>query len=492
MRHFIPNTLGGQLLILLVAIVLVLQGVSLYAWSLQLQGAQITIARDVTPNVFRLLPAKLLSLPSDLRADVLRAMSTPSRVLLLEDRPAVRPGDKQDPERAAELLALLRRIDSPVDAVEVGERAIFLPGGPPGPGMRSGPLPLSGISGDSLVPVRDRFLLGDSLPVWVRQENGSTELTDEDRIPSTAFLFGARLVGDGRWLNVYSMIPPYHPGAILLPAIASAIGAIVLAGFATLIGWRLMRPFRTIAQTADGLGRGERVDPVPLAGTHDVREIILAFNRMSERVNRAIDHQAALLGSVAHDLKGPLAAIRYFSRAVEPVASREKIESRLDQADVLVSSVMAFTRSTLHDGEKERVDLSALVGDLIIDYRDQGHAIAVDLAPGVEIECRVNPVERAVRNLIDNALKYGALPHVRVERDETMAIIEVDDEGPGLPAETLEQIFEPFHRVDNGRETEGHGLGLAIVKSIVVDHGGTVVAAGRPEGGLRFTIKLPL
>ena len=343
-----------------------------------------------------------------------------------------------------------------------------------------------------LVPVRDGFLLGDSLPRWVKQENGSTELTDEDRIPSTAFLFGARLAGDGRWLNVYSKIPPYHPGAILLPVIASGIGAIMLAGFAILIGWRLMRPFRTIARTADGLGRGDRVDPVPLAGTRDVREIILAFNRMSERVNQSIDHQAALLGSVAHDLKGPLAAIRYFSRGVEPVESREKIESRLDQADMLVSSVMAFTRSTLRDGEKERVDLSALVSDLIIDYRDQGHAIAVDLTPGVVIECRVNPIERAVRNVIDNALKYGARPHVRVERNETMAIIEVDDEGPGLPAETLELIFEPFHRVDNGRETEGHGLGLAIVKSIVLDHGGTVVAENRPEGGLRFTIKLPL
>ena len=79
MRHFIPKTLGGQLLILLVAIVLVLQGVSLYAWSLQLQGTQITIARDLAPNVFRLLPAKLLSLPFDVRADVWRSMSTPGR-----------------------------------------------------------------------------------------------------------------------------------------------------------------------------------------------------------------------------------------------------------------------------------------------------------------------------------------------------------------------------------------------------------------------------
>jgi signal transduction histidine kinase len=108
--------------------------------------------------------------------------------------------------------------------------------------------------------------------------------------------------------------------------------------------------------------------------------------------------------------------------------------------------------------------------------------------------CQPAALKRAVRNLLDNAIKYGKTGTVNIRRTSQAVQINIDDEGPGIPQEELTRVLEPFYRLDESRsrDTGGVGLGLAIAQSIVQAHGGTLTLSNRPEGGLRATIVLPL
>jgi signal transduction histidine kinase len=108
--------------------------------------------------------------------------------------------------------------------------------------------------------------------------------------------------------------------------------------------------------------------------------------------------------------------------------------------------------------------------------------------------CRTNEVRRALRNLLENALRYGKRARVSVASDRQNALIRVDDDGPGIPPAELERVFEPFARLETSRSatTGGYGLGLSIARWIARGHGGDIVLANRQGGGLRATLTLPL
>ncbi len=124
---------------------------------------------------------------------------------------------------------------------------------------------------------------------------------------------------------------------------------------------------------------------------------------------------------------------------------------------------------------------------------DAGLPVTMKPAAPMVCDCRPGALRRALRNLLDNAIKYGKTAHVRIRGTPAAIEIEVDDEGPGIPAEDLKRVLEPFYRVEDSRnrETGGVGLGLAIARSIVEAHGGALTLTNRPEGGLRATVALP-
>ena len=135
---------------------------------------------------------------------------------------------------------------------------------------------------------------------------------------------------------------------------------------------------------------------------------------------------------------------------------------------------------------------------MVGDFADQGLDVTLtgpEQASGpLPLRCRKLALTRAIRNLVDNALRYGSRARLSVEQQGGSASVTVDDDGPGLPEAMLERVFEPFFRLEASRspETGGSGLGLAIARSIVRAHGGDVTLANRPGGGLRALVHLPL
>ena len=146
-------------------------------------------------------------------------------------------------------------------------------------------------------------------------------------------------------------------------------------------------------------------------------------------------------------------------------------------------------------GEAARpVDVATLADSLCVDMAEMGADVSYRGEAALICTCRAAEVRRAVRNLIENAVRYGKLARVSTEARDGLGTIHVDDEGPGIPAADMERVFEPFARLDESRskETGGYGLGLSIARLIARGHGGDVTLENRASGGLRATLTLPL
>jgi len=161
---------------------------------------------------------------------------------------------------------------------------------------------------------------------------------------------------------------------------------------------------------------------------------------------------------------------------------------------VIAEATLAFTRAEATTEATEAIDLHNLLGEVAEAFCLAGADVVVVPFPSLTYACRPVALKRALRNLIENAVRYGGKARVSAVTHQDAVTIAVEDEGPGLPPEQIEEAFQPFVRLEPSRSTEtgGIGLGLAIARSIVRAHGGSLILVNRPEGGLRAEIRLPL
>ena len=300
-------------------------------------------------------------------------------------------------------------------------------------------------------------------------------------------------LADGHWLNVAVGPPPGAPWGwtFVLTFLLSALGIAVVA---VLTGRRIASPMRSLAAAAGRFGRGEAVSDLPETGPVEIRETVRAFNRMRGRLDRYVRDRTAMLAAVSHDLRTPITSLRLHAEFVEDGETRAKIVAALDEMQRMAEDALAFIREDMRREETLTVDLHALLDSVAADLSELGHDIAVADSGRVVVACRPVALRRALRNLLENAAAYGALATARIDRDGSGVRVVIEDEGPGIPEDDLERVFEPFVRLEasRSRDTGGSGLGLAIARSIVRGHGGDVHLENRAEGGLRATAALPV
>jgi signal transduction histidine kinase len=207
-----------------------------------------------------------------------------------------------------------------------------------------------------------------------------------------------------------------------------------------------------------------------------------------------IAEHTRMLAALGHDLRSPLTAMRVRVEMVDDDETRERLIATLDEMQEMVEATLAFARGVASSEATETVDPAKFLRALIDDIAETGGTVTLDATPGSALRLRPHALRRALRNVIDNALRYGGRAAVRLERVGGTARITVSDDGPGIPEADLERVFEPFVRLETSRsrETGGSGLGLAIARTIIHAHGGDIRLANRPEGGLTATIDLPI
>ena len=301
--------------------------------------------------------------------------------------------------------------------------------------------------------------------------------------------------GDEGWANVLvsgglNSGPPIEPFIFVL-----SLSLLAVAIAATFAARWIYKPLNQLAEASAALGRGEKHSPLPVYGPRDLRKVMQAFNGMATRMETTLEAQKDVLVAIGHDLRTPLTALRIRAAMIEDEAERDKMERALDQMQSLTNAaLLAGTQADRADA-REVFELGALLQSLCDDLTDLGLPVACEDAAGQFLVLGwPDDLTRALRNIIENAVRYGGTARVRVSGDGETCRIEVDDDGPGIAEGDREVVFEPLVRLEKSRnsETGGHGLGLHISRNIVVAHGGQIRLENRSEGGLRALVSLPL
>ncbi|MFN3522841.1 MAG: ATP-binding protein [Phenylobacterium sp.] len=271
------------------------------------------------------------------------------------------------------------------------------------------------------------------------------------------------------------------------------LSALAMAPVAYLFSRRLSAPIKLFAEAAERLGRDPRAPPLTMRGSSEIDVAVRAFNDMQERLRRYVDDRTAMVGAIAHDLRTPLTRLR-FRIENAPEDLRGKMAGDLDQMEEMISAALTFVRDATRPSERTPLELSSLLESLCDEMAETGAETEIERGEKVVIEGDPLALRRLFTNLLDNAVKFGGRARTRVYRENHYAIVEIADDGPGIPAEDHERVFDPFYRREpsRSRQTGGIGLGLAVVRSVARGHGGDVTLFNRSAGGLTARVQLPI
>lgn len=256
---------------------------------------------------------------------------------------------------------------------------------------------------------------------------------------------------------------------------------------------RIARPLRALAVAARTFTPGSAPEPLAVDGPSDVRDVVAAFNALTRRVTAMLDEKDRMLGAIGHDLRTPLAALRVRIESVEDEQDRARMADTIEEMSRTLDDILSLARLGRPSEAITEVDLAALVDAVVEDFRDLGADVSFEEADRLRMRLRPTLFRRAVRNLIENAIKYAGAVEVSLQQTPGRVLVCVADRGPGIPADRMEAVFDPFTRLEGSRnrDTGGIGLGLALARAIVRDAGGDITLANRDGGGLTATITLP-
>lgn len=292
------------------------------------------------------------------------------------------------------------------------------------------------------------------------------------------------------WLNGRLATPRADPWLRWRLAAATLALFILVLGATLIAVNRLVRPLRDLTTAAERFGGREAPSPVRSYGPADIRQAIDAFNAMSRRVEALLDEKDRMLGALGHDLRTPLASLRIRAESVESDAERARMISTIDEMAAMLDDILVLARSGRAREEARPVDVTALADAVVEEARELGQPVSFEEGERCTAEVQPLLLRRALRNLVDNAVKYGGNARVSVKQEPGELRIEVADDGPGMPDAELERVLEPFYRVEGSRsrETGGSGLGLPIARAIAESHGGSLTLKNSPTGALASII----
>ena len=299
---------------------------------------------------------------------------------------------------------------------------------------------------------------------------------------------------DGTWLATASHWPRRDNRILWALLAQTAIIYILILLPVLWITRRISRPLRGLASAARRFTPREDLPPVAVEGPSDVRDVITAFNGLARRVTAMLDEKDRMLGAIGHDLRTPLAALRVRIESVEDEQDRTRMAETIAEMSRTLDDILSLARLGRPSEPATDVDLTAMVDAVVDDFRDLGADVLFDEVERVRMHLRPTLFRRAIRNLIENAIKYAGAAEVTIIADARQVQVCVADRGPGIPDDGLKRVFDPFTRLESSRsrETGGIGLGLALAQAIVHDAGGTITLSNRDGGGLLAVIALPL
>ena len=308
----------------------------------------------------------------------------------------------------------------------------------------------------------------------------------------SGFLIQLRLA-DGQWVSFAQRLPQEQfawPARLLL-TLGILLASVILVSLIA-VRW-ITRPLAVLGNAAQELGHDIGRPPLPEAGPREVRQAAQAFNAMQSRIRRYLHDRERLLAAVSHDLKTPITRLRLRAELLSDDALKTKFVQDLEEMESMVSATLEFMRTGYEREAVQPTDINALLESVQADREEMGQSVTIEGRAAAAYPGRPMALKRALVNLIENAIKYGSRAQIRVEDSIEQLRITIADNGPGIPEDRLEDVFEPFYRLEpsRSRKTGGVGLGLSIARDIARSHGGGLVLRNRAGGGVEAALTLP-
>jgi signal transduction histidine kinase len=341
-------------------------------------------------------------------------------------------------------------------------------------------------------------LLSDDMPMAatsIANALGEDYSLSFREIPGGQKHFQAHLtLADGSPITL-DVRPAAMPVAYWLPVVLVLQLALLLG--CTWFAVRLaIRPLTRLARAVETLDPNAHPTPLDEQGPTEVAHAAAAFNAMQQRIAEYLKERMQILAAISHDLQTPITRMKLRAEFMEDSVDRDKLWSDLGEMEHLVREGVAYARSVHGATEaSHRIDLDAFLDSLVFDYQDMQKQVSLSGKSAVVLVTRPHALRRVLVNLVDNALKFAGAAQVEVGSTANGELsIKVLDNGPGIAEDELEQVLQPFYRVESSRNrgTGGTGLGLAIAQQLAVAIGGSLTLSNRPEGGLCAQIKINL
>ncbi|MGI4847612.1 MAG: ATP-binding protein [Janthinobacterium lividum] len=297
--------------------------------------------------------------------------------------------------------------------------------------------------------------------------------SDNARAPGEFERRGLRMPPLGFWINIVLQV--------LTLSLAAWYGARMLA-----------RPIQRLAMGAARLGDDLNSAPIEETGPAETRQAAQVFNRMQDRIRSQVEERSRFLAAVSHDLRTPLTRIKLRVERLPADGARDKLREDVREMAVMLDATLDYLRGEASSEASQLLDVQALVETLAENAMEEGGQVSVaGSAPA--LVTKPMALRRCLVNLVENALRYGSVARIVLIDTTDSLLIEIGDDGPGIPEESMLAVFEPFVRLEASRNkaTGGVGLGLAIALEAAKQCGGTLKLRNASAGGLVAAVRLP-
>jgi signal transduction histidine kinase len=346
-------------------------------------------------------------------------------------------------------------------------------------------------------------LAPDAAPAAEQQEPEGRALRDLRRELGPGFrLFPVQLDGmqqagialpDGAMISTRLIERPQRTfwGSPWMAAVMLVIVSLALFGL-----WAeraLSTPLSSFAKSAENFNLDGNDPPLPENGPDEIRALARALNRSRERITALIDDRTRMLAAISHDLRTPITRLRLRCEFIEDVPHRTNMLRDLNQMHSMLEAVLSFLRNGRKLEPMTLIDLSSTLQLVTDQFADIGHKVRYDGPEHAMATARPDDINRAVTNLVENAVRFGTEATIRLRTTAETIVIEVEDDGPGISDSRKDSVLQPFVRGDDARNMDdapGFGLGLAIARAIVKAHGGELTLLDRKPHGLIARIEL--
>lgn len=277
-----------------------------------------------------------------------------------------------------------------------------------------------------------------------------------------------------------------------LVLIWTTVSALLLFLVASLFMRNQLRPLRRLAEAADRFGKGDDLGELKIEGAQELRMLSRIFNIMRARIQRHLHERTQMLASVSHDLRTPITRMQLQLAMMPQNEDQKMLQEDVKQMQMMIEGFLAFAKGTAHE-VRQSVPIASYIQELIDSLPEK--SIPIEFAPtdNPTIQIKMQLFNRLLTNLLLNANRYSSHAWLSLTTTDRSCEIVVEDNGPGIPEENREQVFQPFYRQDMARNLDegGTGLGLSIVRDAVRSHGGKIHLDSSEHGGLKVTLTFP-